>query len=51
MLTFKAFTTKALRSYDGRLIKYTDQLIDQLRRRSGQVVNAREWVHYFAFGG
>ena len=45
----KAFTTKSLRSYDSRQLKYTNQLISQIRKRSGVSVNATEWLNFFAF--
>ena len=45
----KAFTTKSLRAYDPRLLKYTDQLMGQLRARAGSPVNASSWINYFAF--
>jgi cytochrome P450 family 628 len=44
-----AFTTKSLRAYDARVLKYTDQLLQQLRTRSGEVVNGTKWFKYFAF--
>jgi hypothetical protein len=45
----KAFTTKSLRAYDGRLLKYADGLVEQIRKRSGQDVNATNWTNYFAY--
>ena len=45
----KAFTTKSLRGYDNRELKYADQLVGQIRKRSGQPVNATQWLNYFAF--
>lgn len=45
----KAFTTKSLRSYDNRQKKYADQLVTQIRKRSGETVNATRWLNYFAF--
>ncbi len=44
-----AFTTKALRSYDSRVIKYADQFIAQMQRRAGQAVNITEWLEWYAF--
>ncbi|RMZ86839.1 hypothetical protein DV736_g5937, partial [Chaetothyriales sp. CBS 134916] len=38
----KAFTTKSLRAYDSRLIKYADQLLAQIRRRTGEATNATQ---------
>jgi cytochrome P450 family 628 len=45
----KAFTTKALRSYDSRILKYADLLVSQLHKRAGEVIDGREWINYFAF--
>ena len=45
----KAFTAKSLRSYDNRQLKYADQLVTQIRKRSGEAVNATQWLNYFAF--
>lgn len=45
----QAFTTKSLRAYDGRLIKYADTLVDQIRKRSGKTVNGTAWTNYFAY--
>ncbi|KXJ87901.1 cytochrome P450 [Microdochium bolleyi] len=45
----KAFTTKSLRAYDSRVVKYADLLIGQLRKRSGQVVNATDWFLWYGF--
>jgi hypothetical protein len=45
----KAFTTKSLRAYDSRLLKYSDGLVNQIRKRSGKPVNATSWTNFFAF--
>ncbi|KAJ1327353.1 cytochrome P450 family 628 [Microdochium nivale] len=45
----KAFTTKSLRAYDSRVIKYAELLIGQLRKRLGQVVNATDWFMWYGF--
>ncbi|KAI0976356.1 cytochrome P450 monooxygenase-like protein [Xylaria arbuscula] len=44
-----AFTTKALRSYDSRVVKYADQFITQMQRRAGQAVNITNWLEWYAF--
>ncbi|KAI1123217.1 cytochrome P450 [Nemania abortiva] len=44
-----AFTTKALRSYDSRVIKYADQFVTQMERRIGQNVNITDWLEWYAF--
>ncbi|KAK5309418.1 hypothetical protein LTR70_010299 [Exophiala xenobiotica] len=46
---YDAFTASALRSYDSRIAKHTQKLIQQLRRRVGTTVNAQEWIGFFAF--
>jgi cytochrome P450 family 628 len=45
----KAFTTKSLRNYDNRVVKYADQLVDQIRKRTGEVVNGTMWVNFLTF--
>lgn len=44
-----AFTTKALRSYDSRVIKYADQFVAQMQRRAGQAINVTDWLEWYAF--
>ncbi|KAI8626135.1 cytochrome P450 monooxygenase-like protein [Xylariaceae sp. FL1651] len=44
-----AFTTKALRAYDSRVLRYADLFVAQMHRRSGQTVNATDWLEWFAF--
>jgi cytochrome P450 len=44
-----AFTTKALRSYDSRVIKYANQFIAQMNRRLGQSVNVTNWLEWYVF--
>ncbi|GAP88827.1 putative cytochrome P450 [Rosellinia necatrix] len=44
-----AFTTRALRSYDSRVIKYADQFVAQMQRRIGQAVNVTDWLEWYAF--
>ena len=45
----KAFTAKSLRAYDSRQLKYADQLVSQIKKRSGEAVDATHWLNYFAF--
>jgi len=45
----KAFTTKSLRAYDSRVVKYADLLIEQLRKRQGQTVNVTDWFLWYGF--
>jgi tryprostatin B 6-hydroxylase len=45
----KAFTTKSLRAYDSRLLKYADNLVNQIKKRSGKAVSATSWTNYFAY--
>ncbi|KAI5919309.1 cytochrome P450 monooxygenase-like protein [Camillea tinctor] len=44
-----AFTAKALRNYDARIVKYADQLVAQMCRRSGEVVDAARWFEWYSF--
>ncbi|KAI0191579.1 cytochrome P450 [Astrocystis sublimbata] len=44
-----AFTTKALRSYDSRVLKYADQFVAQMQRRSGEAINVTNWLEWYAF--
>ncbi|KAI2642480.1 cytochrome P450 monooxygenase-like protein [Xylaria nigripes] len=44
-----AFTTKALRAYDSRIIKYADQFIGQMEKRTGEAVNITNWLEWYAF--
>ncbi|KAJ3564856.1 hypothetical protein NPX13_g7701 [Xylaria arbuscula] len=44
-----AFTTKALRSYDSRVVKYADQFVAQMHRRAGQPINITDWLEWYAF--
>ncbi|EPE34936.1 Cytochrome P450 [Glarea lozoyensis ATCC 20868] len=45
----RGFSTKALRGYEGRVRKYTDQLVSQLNANAGKPINACKWFNYFAF--
>ena len=45
----KAFTTKSLRAYDSRQLKYADGLVNQIRKRTGKPVDATKWTNYFAY--
>ncbi|KAI1338195.1 cytochrome P450 monooxygenase-like protein [Xylariaceae sp. FL0016] len=45
----EAFSMKALRAYDLRVVKYADQLVSQIHARSGDVVSATDWLHWYAF--
>jgi hypothetical protein len=39
----------ALRGYEGRVRKYTDQLISQLNANAGTAINACKWFNFFSF--
>ncbi|EXJ79942.1 hypothetical protein A1O3_08228 [Capronia epimyces CBS 606.96] len=43
------FNSKALRSYEGRILKYSHQLVDALSRQTGEPLNATEWFNYYSF--
>lgn len=44
-----AFTPKALRNYDPRIMKHVNQLMAHLKKIAGQKVNASTWFGYFTF--
>ena len=44
-----AFTAKALRAYDSRVIKYTNKLLEQLRKTEGKPTNMTDWCMWFGF--
>ncbi|KAI1485026.1 cytochrome P450 monooxygenase-like protein [Biscogniauxia mediterranea] len=44
-----AFTADALREYDTRIVKYADQLVAQMCRRSGEAVDAARWFEWYSF--
>lgn len=39
----------ALRSYEGRVLKYARSLVDHLSEFAGKPVNATEWLAFFGF--
>lgn len=39
----------ALRDYEGRVIRYTADLIDQILARAGKPINASKWFNYYSF--
>ncbi|RVX73375.1 hypothetical protein B0A52_03017 [Exophiala mesophila] len=45
----KGFTQNSLREYEPRVEKYTVALIEQIRRFSGQAINAAQWFNYYSF--
>lgn len=44
-----AFTTKALRSYDSKVLEHSNTLVKQLHQISGQATDATHWANCFAF--
>ena len=40
---------QALRDYESRVTKYTEQLVSGIRQRAGQVINASDWFLYYGF--
>ncbi|KAL8822793.1 MAG: hypothetical protein Q9191_006478 [Dirinaria sp. TL-2023a] len=45
----RGFSMRALRDYESRITKYTEQLVSGIRQRVGQVVNASDWFLYYGF--
>lgn len=39
----------ALRGYEERVVRYANELIDQISSRSGQPMNASVWFNYYSF--
>ena len=39
----------ALRDYEGRIINYTTELIDQILARTGEPINVSKWFNYYSF--
>ncbi|KAH7311409.1 putative cytochrome P450 [Stachybotrys elegans] len=45
----QAFSDKALRGYENRIVSYNRALIDRLYEYGGQPVNAAKWFNYYSF--
>ncbi|KAG4262882.1 hypothetical protein FPRO03_10245 [Fusarium proliferatum] len=45
----RAFTTKALRDYEHRVLKYTKLLTDRIDEAKGKPFNIALWVNYYTF--
>ncbi|RMZ79581.1 hypothetical protein DV737_g3341, partial [Chaetothyriales sp. CBS 132003] len=45
----KAFVMKSIRGYEPTVVKYTDLLVQRMKDHAGQVVDATEWINFFAF--
>ncbi|CAG8952495.1 hypothetical protein HYFRA_00001242 [Hymenoscyphus fraxineus] len=45
----RAFNSKALRGYEGRMLKYADQLMEQFRSHKGKPINAADWFAFYSF--
>jgi hypothetical protein len=39
----------ALRDYESRVVKYSDELMDQMRAFSGKPLNASLWLNFYSF--
>ena len=39
----------ALRDYEGRVLRYTVDLMDQIRARAGEPINVAKWFNYYSF--
>ncbi|CAG7558221.1 unnamed protein product [Fusarium equiseti] len=45
----KAFTAKALRDYEPRVVKYTKQLTEQIAKTNGEPMNVSAWINFYTF--
>ncbi|MCJ1464976.1 hypothetical protein MMC07_003591 [Pseudocyphellaria aurata] len=45
----RAFSVKALRGYEGRVVGYTNELVDQIVSRLGQPMDVSTWFNYYSF--
>ncbi|KAM0335212.1 hypothetical protein ACHAQA_000254 [Verticillium albo-atrum] len=45
----KGFGSKALRDYEPRVVKYTDQLLDQIGKTEGKPLNVSNWFNFYSF--
>ncbi|CVL12932.1 related to pisatin demethylase cytochrome P450 [Fusarium proliferatum] len=45
----RAFTTKALRDYEHRVLKYTKLLTDRIEEANGKPFNIALWVNFYTF--
>ncbi|RBR25622.1 uncharacterized protein FIESC28_01585 [Fusarium coffeatum] len=45
----KAFTAKALRDYEPRVVKYTKQLTQQIAKTEGEPMNVSAWINFYTF--
>ncbi|KAL9943998.1 hypothetical protein D7B24_000866 [Verticillium nonalfalfae] len=45
----KGFGSKALRDYEPRVVKYTDQLLNQIKQTEGKPINVSTWFNFYSF--
>ncbi|KAG6034540.1 hypothetical protein E4U41_006500 [Claviceps citrina] len=45
----KAFSTKALRDYEPRVVKYTHALLQQIEHSQGMPFDASKWFNFYSF--
>ncbi|KAF4950438.1 hypothetical protein FSARC_13196 [Fusarium sarcochroum] len=45
----KAFTAKALRDYEHRVVKYTKQLTEHIDEMKGRPFNLTKWINFYTF--
>ncbi|KAJ4250142.1 hypothetical protein NW762_011953 [Fusarium torreyae] len=45
----KAFTAKALRDYEDRVVKYTRQLTENIDKMKGNPLNLKQWINFYTF--
>ncbi|OQE44781.1 hypothetical protein PENCOP_c002G03928 [Penicillium coprophilum] len=45
----QGFSTRALRDYEPRVFRYTEQLVQVLEREVGNQINIAQWFNYYSF--
>ncbi|KAF7846282.1 hypothetical protein BT93_L4670 [Corymbia citriodora subsp. variegata] len=45
----RGFSSKALRDYEPRVKKYTDQLLEHIEATKGMSINVTDWFNYYSF--
>ncbi|EGY22529.1 averantin oxidoreductase [Verticillium dahliae VdLs.17] len=45
----KGFGSKALHDYEPRVVKYTDQLLSQIKQTEGKPINVSTWFNFYSF--
>ncbi|KIW12678.1 hypothetical protein PV08_09956 [Exophiala spinifera] len=45
----RGFSVKALQDYESRVVRYTDQLMDQLKKSEGKPIDMATWFNFYSF--